>query len=466
MNRNTTITPHVSDGEAETRRQGDKENSSQRSRAVLSPCLPLFVSPCLVPTLPTNRKRTSQRVISARCAIVLAGCLIAATELFAEDNATRVVVVTDSEGKVRSGTLTELGAGQITLGSIEQVRLKTKNQVSLKIKDRTSAISAADPLVILAGGDILAVRPESFDDESLTGRWARFPTWPAVKLPLESVRGALLNRPPSVPAGARLINLLLDYRESQDAIILSNGDALSGEFVGQDGKNLLLKTPVGKSAIDRAGVSALIFNPTLTSGDALSGEAVLISLIDGSRFRARDVKLGALDRLSMRTLFGVELEIPLAAVESLRFLGGCATYLSDLTYVDYKFEPFLDLVWPLRRDRSASGGFLTLRGVEYPKGLGVHSQCAVSYRLDGKFRRFHATIGIDDEAAGKGSAVFEVLLDGKSAYQSDVLTGASPPVVLDRLDISGAKTLTLRIDYATLGDIQDHADWCDALLIK
>jgi hypothetical protein len=403
----------------------------------------------------------------ALCAFLPAlACLIAATDLIAEDNATRVVVVTDAEGKVRTGALTELGAGQITLGTIEQVRLKTRSQVSLKIKDRTSTIAAVDPLVVIAGGDILAVRPESFDDESLTGRWARFQTWPSIKLPLETVRGVLLNRPPGAAAGARLVNILLDYREPQDAIILSNGDTLSGEFVGQDGKNLLLNTPLGKSAIDRGEVRAVIFNPTLTSGEAFSGEAALVSLIDGSRFRARDVKLGALDRLSMRTLFGVELEIPLAAVESLRFLGGCATYLSDLAYSDYKFEPFLDLVWPLRRDRSVSGGFLTLRGIEYPKGLGAHSQCAVSYRLDGKFRRFHTTIGIDDETAGKGSVVFEVLLDGKSAYQSNVLTGASPPVVLDRLDVSGVKTLTLRVDYATLGDIQDHADWCDALLIK
>ena len=137
-----------------------------------------------------------------------------------------------------------------------------------------------------------------------------------------------------------------------------------------------------------------------------------------------------------------------------------------MTPVNFKFEPFLDLGWPLRNDRNVSGGFLTLRGVEYPRGLGVHSRSSVTYRLDGKFRRFHAVLGIDDDTGGKGSAVFEVLVDGKRVFKSDVLTGTSVPVVLDRLDVAGAKLLTLRVDYATLGDIQDHANWCDAVLIR
>lgn len=379
---------------------------------------------------------------------------------------TRNVAVTDSEGKVRSGLLTELGSGQLTLGNIEQVRLPLKNQVSLKIKDRTSAIAPTDPLVVLAGGDILALRAELIDDESLTARWVHFPTWPAIKLPLEAVRGLLLNRPAGAAAGARLFNQIFEYREPQDAIILANGDNLAGEIIGLDEKTLSLQNPPGTSSIDRSGIRAIIFNPTLSNNEPLKGEGAFLSLIDGSRFRARDLKFGALDRLSLRTAFGIQIELPLSAVESVRFLGGCATYLSDLTPANYKFEPFLDLDWPLRNDRNVSGGFLTLRGGEYPKGLGVHSRSAVTYRLDGKYRRFHAVLGIDDDTGGKGSAVFEVLVDGKRAYKSEVLTGTSAPVVLDRLDVSGGKLLTLRVDYATLGDIQDHANWCDAMVVK
>ena len=129
------------------------------------------------------------------------------SRLPADDGAGRNVVVTDYEGRTRTGVLAELGAGQLALGNIDQVRLKTRNLVSLKIKDRTSTIAATDPLVILSGGDILALRPEVIDEESLTARWGgRFPTWPAVKLPLETVRSLILSRPPDAAAGARLLN--------------------------------------------------------------------------------------------------------------------------------------------------------------------------------------------------------------------------------------------------------------------
>jgi hypothetical protein len=391
--------------------------------------------------------------------------LCGAPRLPADEGTARNVVVTDYEGKVRTGVLTELGSGQLALGTIEQVRLKTRNLVSLKIKDRTSAFAVTDPLVIL-GGDILALHPEAIDDEAMTARWVRFPSWPAVKLPLESVRGLILHRPAGGPTGARLLNQVLDYRDPQDTIVMANGDTLSGEFAGLDEKRLVLETPLGKSPIDRSGIRAVIFNPTLTNTESLKGEGALISLIDGSRFRARDLRFGPLDRLSLRTLFGIELELPLSTVESMRFLGGCATYLSDLAPAEYKFEPFLKLDWPLRIDRNVSGGFLTLRGAEYPKGIGVHSRSSVTYRLDGKFRWFHAVLGIDDDTAGKGSVVFEVLADGKRTYKSDVLTGTSAAATLERLDVSGVKLLTLRVDYATQGDIQDHANWCDAVLIR
>jgi hypothetical protein len=152
----------------------------------------------------------------------------------ADDAPTRSVIITDAEGKSRTGLLTDLGSGQLTLGHIEQVRLNTRNQVLLKIKDRTSAIAPADPLVVLAGGDMLVLRAESINDESLTARWTHFPTWPPVKLPLDAVRSLLLNRPPRAAAGARLFNQVLEYGDPQDAIIMANGDTLAGEFVALD----------------------------------------------------------------------------------------------------------------------------------------------------------------------------------------------------------------------------------------
>ncbi len=380
--------------------------------------------------------------------------------------ALRSVQVTDAEGKVRSGLLTELGQGQLALGTTDAIKLKLRNLVLLKFEDRHANLAPASPLVVLSGGEVLVIRPETVDDEALVGRWVCDPEIAAVKVPLESVRGIVFDRPAQPGAFARLLDLMLDCSESHDTVILNNGDALSGEFSGLDNTELVLTTPAGKSNIERRGVRAVVFNPTLTNNESLRGEGALVSLTDGSRFRARDLKFVSPDQISLHPQFGGSLSIPLTAVESLRFLGGCATYLSDLTPTDHKFEPFFELDWPLRRDRSVAGGFLKLGGAEFPKGLGVHSRSTVTYRLDGKFRRFQATIGIDAATAGKGSVVFEVLLDGKVAFKSDVLTGANPPVSIGQVNLSGVKSLSLRVDYASDGDILDHADWGDALVVK
>jgi hypothetical protein len=415
------------------------------------------------------------RVLHSRSSILdprsfLIGLLLTgwlATSLRADEPpATRQVQVVDSAGSVRNGFLKELGASLVTLTSSEQFRLKTRDLVLMKFKDRTSSLAPDAPLVTLSAGDVLAVRPESIDDESLIGRWARFPEWPLCKVPLETVRGAILEPPSGAAARARLLDRVFDFQEPRDSIILRNGDLLAGEFLSLDEKAVQFETSLGKSAVERTGILAMIFNPALASREPVPGEMALVSLVDGSRFRAKDLKFSAPDRLSMKAQFGAQLDLPLTAVESLRFLGGCATYLSDITPVEYKFDPFLDLEWPLHRDRGVAGGFLSLGRVEYPKGLGMHSRSAVTYRLDGKFRRFHATIGIDDSAAGRGSVVFAISLDGKTACKSDVLTGTSSAVTIDRLDVTGAKLMTLSADFATDGDILDHADWCDALLIR
>jgi hypothetical protein len=59
-----------------------------------------------------------------------------------------------------------------------------------------------------------------------------------------------------------------------------------------------------------------------------------------------------------------------------------------------------------------------------------------------------------------------VLVVGKWAYKLGELTGSGAAVALDRIDVAGAKTLTLRVDFGAMADVQDHADWCDAVLVK
>ncbi|HTI51950.1 MAG TPA: NPCBM/NEW2 domain-containing protein [Planctomycetaceae bacterium] len=389
-----------------------------------------------------------------------------ATPGFPQENPNRLVSVRTQEGREFTGNLVSVGDGQLTVGTTESHRLPTRNLISLRCLKRPSVQSPTDPLVLLSDGGFLAARVISADELSLVVRWARFPAWDPLKLPLEGVRAIIFNRSEDAATEARLWNRLAEHRARHDLVLLTNGDSLFGQISRMDEQVVTLDTAAGQSSIERAGIRAVAFNPELINVEPLKEEGALVSLVDGSRFRITKLRTGTLDRLVGRTLFAGRFELPLLTVESLRFLGGCATWLSDIEPSQYKFEPFLDYHWPWRRDRNVQGGRLALRGAEYPKGLGLHSRCEISYRLDGAYRTFQATVGIDDDTQGKGSALFEVLVDGKSAYKSGDLTGSVAAVTLERIDLTGAKTLTLRVDFGAMADVQDHADWCDAVLVK
>ncbi|WP_200809540.1 NPCBM/NEW2 domain-containing protein [Virgibacillus dakarensis] len=68
------------------------------------------------------------------------------------------------------------------------------------------------------------------------------------------------------------------------------------------------------------------------------------------------------------------------------------------------------------------GNILTLNGVTYDKGLGVHAPSKVSYYLGGNASRFISDIGVDDEISANGSQTygtveFQVLADGEKVYE-------------------------------------------------
>ena len=126
---------------------------------------------------------------------------------------------------------------------------------------------------------------------------------------------------------------------------------------------------------------------------------------------------------------------------------------------------FLDTKRPPRAGSNVLGGFLSLRGRPSLTGIGVAGGTTLSWELDGSWKTFQATCGVDDAARGRGSVIFEVRLNDKSVWRSEEQTGESQPVRIPPVDLAGAKTLTLSVEYAQQGNVLDYADWIDAVLI-
>lgn len=126
---------------------------------------------------------------------------------------------------------------------------------------------------------------------------------------------------------------------------------------------------------------------------------------------------------------------------------------------------------PFSRDKS-NGGIgvndgnpLRLNGVQYQRGLGVHAHSDLIFPLEGKYRRFISDLGIDDEIASGGSAIFQVFADGVLRYQSGVMTASSVTQSID-IDMTGVQEMRLVVTNAGDGNTNDHADWAGARLIR
>ena len=96
-----------------------------------------------------------------------------------------------------------------------------------------------------------------------------------------------------------------------------------------------------------------------------------------------------------------------------------AVFLSDLAFTSATNG------WgPVEKDSSngesaaGDGHTISIRGVTYAKGLGVHPNSDIVYTLNKAYTNFSSDVGVDDETGGRGSVTFQVWTDGTKVYDS------------------------------------------------
>lgn len=142
--------------------------------------------------------------------------------------------------------------------------------------------------------------------------------------------------------------------------------------------------------------------------------------------------------------------------------GGTTWFASDLTAVSVTSG-----YGPMERDMSnggqaaGDGQTITLNGVRFPKGLGVHAASSVVYTVPAGATTFGADVGVDDECGARGSVVFQVLVDGAIKYTSPTLSASSTTPSV-KVAVTGGQRVTLKVTDAGDGNGCDHADWAGA----
>ncbi|WP_435353517.1 NPCBM/NEW2 domain-containing protein [Emticicia sp. SJ17W-69] len=144
-------------------------------------------------------------------------------------------------------------------------------------------------------------------------------------------------------------------------------------------------------------------------------------------------------------------------------------YLSDLlpSSIINGFGP-IEIDHSNGQDEVNDGSIITLNGVTYSKGIGVHAGSEIIYDIPAHtYKTFSVKIGIDDEIADGdcGSVIFKVYKDDTLAFASPTMFPNSTTIDI-QLDISNTAQLKLVAEFSGDDYFCDHGDWADAKLFK
>lgn len=360
----------------------------------------------------------------------------------------------------------------VTLGGNAPGRVAGADFIALRRTDMPRPGWPPEPQAVFVNGDRLPGRLVAIagDKVRFAVRLAEREPPQELLIPTTALDAIWLGPPPARESGA-LPSAWPPEVRPQDQVLLRNRDILRGTLRSADAAKRAIILAGPDLSADLGQVTAIAFSTRLARSLRPRGPYGRLVLRNGARLSLLSAQADAA-ALTGKTLFGAAVTVPTSQIVALDLFQGKAVYLSDLRPRRYEFTPYLGVRWPFVNDGSVTGGELRLAGNTFDKGLGLHSQCWIAYSLAGRYRRFEALVGIDERSgrspSGPGGSVrIQVLVDGKAADLGPdrELTADDEPRPI-RVDVTGAKELTLVVKFGAGGDVLDHVDWCDARLVK
>ncbi|MCP4377337.1 MAG: hypothetical protein GY794_14315 [bacterium] len=258
-------------------------------------------------------------------------------------------------------------------------------------------------------------------------------------------------------------------RGEQDLVVVAqkNGTwlGIKGTCKSIDNTTLTFSWKKQDRIINRNTVRAVFLASTGASRSAkFSG---LLTLRDGTslRFASLTCEKAAFN-LNLPGSEGAKIKITADSIAGVKFVSDRVMNLSDLKPQSVKQHGLLDTTMSWKANRSASGGAILLGKRNYSTGLGLHSFCELTYKLDANFKSLITIVGIDDLVRPAGDAKLTFLGDGKELTVPLRVTGKDKPQSL-RVELTGVKTLIIRVDFGKdMLDVGDHVNLAGARLIK
>jgi hypothetical protein len=378
--------------------------------------------------------------------------------------------VSTLDGKTTSGNVTAIGNGAVSLeanGKASSLPLDSVLEIRFEPNSASQTKATEAPITVqLADGSRLTCR-----QVTMMGRTLVADTLSAgeLKVPWNAVRAVRFRD--IEPAIEKKWDELSASAPERDLLVVRNGDVLDrleGTISGLDESTLTFLVGDTRVPIDRAKpkLFGVIPGKAQLSQSKPLGE---LHLHNGDVLTFAGVELKG-DTLAARLLTGSTVTIPLEATAALDFGQGKVTFLSQLQprakEHSTRFNGEFDSVFDVRIDHSDAGREAPIRidRQVYQRGLVIHSETKLTYRLNGDFRRFVAVAGIEQLVRPNGRVTLSITADGKELFSRDI-TGKDPPLPLD-LDVSGVRELTIFVGFGGDLDDGDHLALGDARLIK
>ena len=410
--------------------------------------------------------------------LVVCGLLVPVFALLGAEEPMQPFVATTASGESVRGPLHLLKADwTLRLGD---KTLTANDIVSIRRANVKLPPMPAETQLILANGDRVPLDDRNpanaprLDGEKLFFRHPDLDDGKEVSVPLAAVSVLWRTTPDNVVHADQLRRQLANGTRSRDRVLLRNGDVLDGLFNALDAKHVEFEQDRKPIEIKLDKVAAVALS---TDGvDRLKPKGVYARLVlkgdvssNGTRLTLASANSDG-TTLEGKTMFGATVRVPLARVVALYLFQGAAVYLSELKPAKFEYTPYLSdggVTWPLAVDAAVTGSDLRLGGSVYDLGLGMHSRSSATYNLEGKYRRFEALVGLDDDTGRDGSVRIRVLGDGKPlALGKDGEVDAKQGPLAVNLRIEGVKELTLEVDFGKRGDVQGHVNWAEARVVK
>ncbi|MEX2185342.1 MAG: NPCBM/NEW2 domain-containing protein [Pirellulales bacterium] len=410
------------------------------------------------------------RPIALVVACFVAACVAAGVSNRAAANETLILL----DGKRIEADVTAIDAasGRISAEGLDRaIELQGLRSLVRPKRDIARAKGAFE--VHLTGGGVVMTETLKIADERVTFRSA----YGEAALPIEAVRAAAFatdveatdgqaaERPAASDQGREALAAALAQPpgEKDRLLVVVEGkvQTLLGLVSEWQAAGVAFDWEGETRQIPYTRVYAIVLAQLGPAHDA-TGECA-VATTDGSTITGRVAGL-ADGQLAVRLHQDIGLSVPWDAVESITIKSDRLVFLSDLKPAAVQVRPVVTLERPPQVDRGVMGGPLSLAGQTFEKGLGVMSRTELAFDQPTGFDALAATIGIDDSAAERGNCEFVVLVDGREAFRA-TMTGKTPPREI-RVSTAGGRRVSLVVEPGDDLDLADHADWCDARLLK